>query len=53
MADYTGKKTDKQCPACHEGLLHEYPQDTSGVLRCGHCGEPHEPKPLIRKAAAK
>ena len=48
---YTGKKTDKLCTACNEGWLHDYPQDAPGVLRCGRCGEPHEPKTAVRQPA--
>jgi hypothetical protein len=53
--DQTGKPTEKMCPACHEGMLHDYPQD-AGFLRCGRCGEPHieaEPKKPATNRRAK
>lgn len=54
MADLTGKKTDKLCPMCKQGWLHDYPQDAPGILRCGRCGEPQEPKaPATTRKAAK
>lgn len=54
MADYTGKKTDKLCPSCKQGWLHDYPQDPKETLRCGQCGEPHTPsaaKPAAKREA--
>lgn len=40
----TGEKTETICPTCHGGYLHKFPQDIPGVLRCGRCGAPQEPK---------
>jgi hypothetical protein len=48
--DYTAKKAAGHCLKCLVGELHQFQEDAEGVLRCGRCGELHEP--AAKKTAA-